>query len=60
MTSSKKMALPTLKDHVGFTQTLASSFIPVIKVAKIGSRAVGGIVKEGAKYVSKTYRNIGN
>jgi hypothetical protein len=56
MASSKKMALPTLKDHVAFTQTVASSFIPVIKVAKIGSRAVGGIVKEGAKYVSKVYR----
>lgn len=56
MNSSKKMALPTLKQHVAFTQTVASSFIPVIKVAKIGSRAVGGIVKEGAKHVSKLYR----
>ena len=56
MAKSKKMTLPTLKDHVGFTQTVASSFIPVIKVSRIGARAVGGIVKEGAKHVSKLYR----
>lgn len=56
MNSSKKMSLPTLKQHVGFTQTVASSFIPVIKVSRIGARAVGGIVKEGAKHVSKLYR----
>ena len=48
MASSKKMAAPTLKEHVAFTQTVASTFIPVIKVAKIGSRAIGGITKEGA------------
>ena len=56
MAKSKKIKLPTLKDHVAFTQTVASSFIPVIKVGKIGARAVSGIAKEGAKYVSKLYR----
>jgi hypothetical protein len=56
MASSNKMAAPTLKQHVAFTQAVASNFIPIIKVSKIGARAVGGIVKEGAKYVSKLYR----
>ena len=59
MAKSKKMSLPTLEQHVGFTQTVASSFIPFIKVGKIGARAVSGIAKEGAKFVNKTYRNIG-
>jgi hypothetical protein len=56
MVNSKKMSLPTLKQHVGFTQAVASSVIPIIKVSKIGARAVGGIVKEGANHVSKLYR----
>ena len=30
-----------------------------LKVAKIGLRAGGGITKTGAKYVAKTYRNMG-
>ena len=59
MASSKKMAAPTLKEHVAFTQTVASSFIPVIKIGKIGGRAVGGIAKKGSKYVGKVYRNMG-
>ena len=59
MVKSKKMKLPTLKDHVAFTQTVASTFIPVIKIGKIGGRAVGGIGKKGAKYVGKVYRNMG-
>lgn len=59
MVKSKKIKLPTLKDHVAFTQTVASSFIPVIKIGKIGGRAVGGIAKKGSKFVSKTYRNMG-
>ena len=59
MAKSKKMKLPTLKDHVGFTQTVASSFIPVIKIGRIGGRAVGGITKKGSKYVGKVYRNMG-
>ena len=49
MAKSKKMTLPTLKDHVGFTQTVASSFIPVIKIGKVGGRAVGGIAKKGSR-----------
>jgi len=56
MNTSKKIAAPTLKQHIGFTQAVASSVIPVIKVSRIGARAVGGIVKEGAKHVSKLYR----
>ena len=59
MAKSKKMTLPTLKDHVGFTQTVASGFIPVIKIGKVGGRAVGGITKVGKKFVNKVYRNIG-
>jgi hypothetical protein len=59
MAKSKKIKLPTLKDHVAFTQTVASSFIPVIKIGKVGGRAVGGIAKKGSKFVSKTYRNMG-
>ena len=60
MAKSKKMSLPTLEQHIGFTQTVASSFLPVIKIAKIGSRAVAGITKQGSKYVSSVYKNIGN
>jgi len=59
MAKSKKIKLPTLKDHVGFTQTVASSFIPVIKIGRIGGRAVGGITKKGSKYVGKVYKNMG-
>ena len=33
--------------------------IPYGRAAKITKRAVGGIAKAGAKYVSKVYRNIG-
>ena len=59
MATSRKIAAPTLKEHVAFTQTVASTFLPVIKVSKIGARAVSGITKAGAKYVAKTYRNMG-
>ena len=60
MNNFKKIAAPTLKQHIGFTQAVASTFIPVIKVARIGSRAVAGITKQGSKYVSNVYKNIGN
>jgi hypothetical protein len=33
--------------------------IPYGRAGKIAKRAVGGIAKAGAKYVSKVYRNIG-
>jgi hypothetical protein len=33
--------------------------IPYGRATKITKRAVGGIAKKGAKYVSKVYRNIG-
>lgn len=33
--------------------------IPGPKKIKAGARAVGGIIKEGEKFVSKVYRNMG-
>ena len=45
--TAKEFTVPTTPVDVAFT------------LAPFGGRMVGGIVKKGAKYVAKTYRNMG-
>jgi len=37
----------------------AAYLVPYTRIAKVGSRAIGGITKAGSRYVKKIYRNIG-
>ncbi len=69
MAKSKKMALgpskklktspvaPILSDLL-IPKTLGDAAMYAIPYAKI-ARGVGGITKKGAKFVGKTYRNMG-
>jgi hypothetical protein len=61
VTKATNKAIKTVNEYTmpKSASDVAMYAIPYGKAAKITKRAVGGITKAGAKYVSKVYRNIG-
>jgi hypothetical protein len=61
VTKTTRKAIKTVNEYTmpKSASDVAMYAIPYGRAAKIAKRAVGGITKAGAKYVSKVYRNIG-